>query len=73
VGPREDIFVATAGEGADFECRIVDAEKRAGACVEADAEIAVIVFGQATGGVQADFIEHAAKVHEAADEGVFTA
>jgi len=75
--PGENIFVATALKRAFFDLGIGHAKETAAAAIERVelrvAEKRNVVGGKLRPGMQPDFVEHAAKVNEAADFGVATA
>ena len=70
VGLGEDLLVGATGEGEGVDAGVGDAEEAAAASVEGVelgvAEIGDVVGGELAGGVEADLIEHAGEVDEAA-------
>src|SRR5437867_4236775 len=71
--PGQHIFVGAAEFHARDDVFVLDLQQRAAPAVEADAEVFLILRRQLAGGVQANFVEHPAEMHDAADLVVATA
>jgi len=73
ITPFENLLVRPAGEHPLAQLSVLDVEEREAMAVEFAAQIVVIGLGKVAACIQADLIEHARKIDQAADNIVRTA
>jgi len=77
MGPRDELLVGGSSEYLIPEVGVLDAKKTAAAAIEDEelgvTEVGLVDCGQLPTGVEANLVEHAAEINEAADLGVATA